>query len=110
MYRLYLNSFSYLLLAFLVLPILSACTSEAASTSPATTPVVAEKAPDKPNSILIDGSSTVGPITQKVAETFGQDHPDIEIPVSISGTGGGFKKFCAGETDISDASRPIKAS
>lgn len=60
--------------------------------------------------ILIDGSSTVAPITSAVAEEFQRENPKVRVPVGISGTGGGFKKFCAGETDISDASRPIKAS
>lgn len=60
--------------------------------------------------IAVDGSSTVGPITQKVADSFQVEQPQVEIVVAISGTGGGFKKFCNGETDISDASRPIKAS
>ena len=59
-------------------------------------------------SILIDGSSTVFPITQAVAEEFTAVNPGVEISVGVSGTGGGFKKFCPGETDISDASRPIK--
>ena len=58
--------------------------------------------------ITIDGSSTVYPITEAVAEEFGKVHYDVKITVGISGTGGGFKKFCAGETDISNASRPIK--
>ncbi len=60
--------------------------------------------------ILIDGSSTVYPITEAMAEEFGKQHPDVRVTVGISGTGGGFKKFCTGETDISDASRPIKPS
>jgi phosphate transport system substrate-binding protein len=60
--------------------------------------------------ILVDGSSTVAPITIAVAEEFQKLHPDVRVPVGISGTGGGFKKFCAGETDISNASRPIKSS
>lgn len=60
--------------------------------------------------ILVDGSSTVAPITAAAAEEFQKTHPDVRVPVGISGTGGGFKKFCAGETDISDASRPIKES
>ncbi|MGB9871437.1 MAG: PstS family phosphate ABC transporter substrate-binding protein [Anaerolineae bacterium] len=60
--------------------------------------------------ILVDGSSTVAPITMAVAEEFQKLYPEVRVPVGISGTGGGFKKFCAGETDISDASRPIKAS
>ncbi len=58
--------------------------------------------------IRVDGSSTVYPITEAVAEEFGSKNKEIKITVGISGTGGGFKKFCAGETDISDASRPIK--
>ncbi|GIV64898.1 MAG: hypothetical protein KatS3mg046_158 [Bellilinea sp.] len=60
--------------------------------------------------ILVDGSSTVAPITQAVAEEFQKVYPEVRVPVGISGTGGGFKKFCNGETDISDASRPIKPS
>ena len=59
--------------------------------------------------IAIDGSSTVFPITQIVAEDFQIEHSDVQVPVAFSGTGGGFKKFCAGETEINDASRPIKA-
>jgi phosphate transport system substrate-binding protein len=58
--------------------------------------------------ITVDGSSTVGPLTSAAAELFSTDNPDVQIPVGTSGTGGGFKKFCAGETDMSDASRPIK--
>lgn len=61
-------------------------------------------------SITADGSSTVFPITQAVAEEFRRNAPDVRISVGVSGTGGGFKKFCAGETDLSDASRPIKES
>jgi phosphate transport system substrate-binding protein len=59
-------------------------------------------------SIQIDGSSTVGPLTEAAAELFREDNPDVRITVGISGTGGGFEKFCAGETDISDASRQIE--
>jgi len=55
-----------------------------------------------------DGSSTVFPITEAVAEEFRKVQPDVDVTVGISGTGGGFKKFCNGETDFSDASRPIK--
>jgi phosphate transport system substrate-binding protein len=57
--------------------------------------------------IKIDGSSTVYPITEAVAEDF-QKTSKVKVTVGESGTGGGFKKFCRGETDISDASRPIK--
>ena len=57
--------------------------------------------------IEIDGSSTVYPITEAVAEEFQKLHRDVKVVVGISGTGGGFKRFGTGETDISDASRPI---
>ncbi len=61
--------------------------------------------------IEIDGSSTVFPITEAVAEEFGiLTDGNVRVTVGVSGTGGGFKKFCNGETQISDASRPIKAS
>ncbi|GIV78210.1 MAG: hypothetical protein KatS3mg050_2604 [Litorilinea sp.] len=70
-----------------------------------------ESAPDaQGDTIIIDGSSTVAPISAAVAEEFQRANPDVRVPVGISGTGGGFKKFCAGETDISNASRPIKES
>lgn len=58
--------------------------------------------------IKIDGSSTVFPITEAVAEEFSIENPDVKVPVGVSGTGGGFEKFIAKETDINDASRPIK--
>jgi phosphate transport system substrate-binding protein len=58
--------------------------------------------------IKIDGSSTVFPITEAVAEEFGKENPDVKVTVGMSGTGGGFKKFAANETAISNASRPIK--
>lgn len=60
--------------------------------------------------VKVDGSSTVYPITEAVSEEFqAQEKGAVRVTVGISGTGGGFKKFCTGETDISDASRPIKA-
>ncbi len=58
--------------------------------------------------IVVDGSSTVAPLTSTAAELFQKEHPRVKITVGTSGTGGGFKKFCAGETDMSNASRPIK--
>jgi phosphate transport system substrate-binding protein len=58
--------------------------------------------------ILADGSSTVGPYTTAAAERFRGVHPNVEITVGVSGTGGGFERFCAGETDLSNASRAIK--
>jgi phosphate transport system substrate-binding protein len=62
---------------------------------------------DLSGSVVVDGSSTVGPITEAVAEEFGKVS-NVDVSVGISGTGGGFEKFCLGETDINDASRPIK--
>jgi phosphate transport system substrate-binding protein len=59
-------------------------------------------------SIRVDGSSTVGPLTEAIAEEFNAENPDVNVTVGTSGTGGGFEKFCAGETQISDASRPIE--
>ena len=58
--------------------------------------------------VLVDGSSTVYPITVAVAEEFAKEFSEVRVSVGLSGTGGGFKKFCIGEADISDASRPIK--
>ena len=63
---------------------------------------------DLSGSIKIDGSSTVAPFAQAAQEAFQGENPGVKITVGTSGTGGGFEKFCAGETDISDASRPIK--
>jgi phosphate transport system substrate-binding protein len=59
-------------------------------------------------SILIDGSSTVAPLSETAAELFQSDNSGVQVTVGTSGTGGGFERFCIGETDISDASRPIK--
>ena len=58
--------------------------------------------------VVIDGSSTVAPLTSVAAELFMAENPDVNVTVGTSGTGGGFEKFCAGETDISDASRAIE--
>jgi phosphate transport system substrate-binding protein len=63
---------------------------------------------DLSGTIKVDGSSTVAPFTQAAAEAFQGENPGVRVTVGTSGTGGGFEKFCAGETDISDASRPIK--
>ncbi len=60
--------------------------------------------------VKIDGSSTVYPVTEAVAEEFQKANKGLKVTVGVSGTGGGFKKFCRGETDISNASRPISRS
>ena len=84
-----------------------------ATTSPAATQTTAAKttAPVASNlsgNITIDGSSTVAPISKAVAEDFAKSNSGVKVPVGTSGTGGGFKKFCAGDIDVANASRPIK--
>jgi phosphate transport system substrate-binding protein len=67
-----------------------------------------EDVSDLSGTIVADGSSTVSPITEAVAEEFVSVASKVQVEVSISGTGGGFERFCNGETDVQDASRPIK--
>jgi phosphate transport system substrate-binding protein len=86
------------LLPILTVIILAGCGSKDSSGS----------GPHLEGSIAIDGSSTVYPITEAVAEEFRIEQEDVRITVGVSGTGGGFKKFGRGEIDINDASRPIK--
>ncbi|MDE2765451.1 MAG: PstS family phosphate ABC transporter substrate-binding protein [Chloroflexota bacterium] len=66
--------------------------------------------PSLSGTIEVDGSSTVFPITEAVAEEFRKVHPRVQVNVAVSGTGGGFKRFTVGETDVSNASRHIKPS
>jgi phosphate transport system substrate-binding protein len=68
----------------------------------------AEDGGELSGTIAIDGSSTVAPFAEAAAELFQEENSGVQVTVGTSGTGGGFEKFCAGETDISDASRPIK--
>jgi phosphate transport system substrate-binding protein len=84
---------------------LASC-SDTATPTAATTP--APSTVPLSGQIVIDGSSTVYPITQAIAEGFGAMYTGVQIPVAFAGTGGGFKKFALGETDINDASRLIK--
>lgn len=69
---------------------------------------IAQAPPTVKGTIKVDGSSTVYPITEAVAEEFKKVAPEVNVTVGVSGTGGGFKRFCVGETDVSNASRPIK--
>ena len=103
------------LAAFLVTAVvaLGACSSGAPSSSPAGS--VGGASASAPSSaaplsgkVTIDGSSTVYPITEAVAEEFQKANQGVRVTVAFAGTGGGFKKFCNGETDMNDASRPIK--
>lgn len=64
---------------------------------------------DLSGNIRIDGSSTVGPLTEAMAEGFQAENPNVKVTVGTSGTGGGFEKFCVGETDANDASDKIDA-
>jgi phosphate transport system substrate-binding protein len=86
---------------------LSALLTVAASTANST-PTLAS--PTSKGVVTVDGSSTVFPISEAVAEEFQRSHKGTGVTVGVSGTGGGFKKFIAGEVDIVDASRPIKAA
>ena len=86
-------------------------TSPASTGSFPTSTTAQAKVADLSGDINVDGSSTVFPITEAMAEEFGYSTGgNVRITVGVSGTGGGFKKFCTGETHISDASRPIKQS
>lgn len=112
----FLTLISALLISILVVACVpQEMTSSAGQSTQAEEPAQAEEATTDESGqlsgdILVDGSSTVYPITEAMAEEFGKEHPNVRVTVGISGTGGGFKKFCAGETDISNASRPIKPS
>jgi len=71
----------------------------------------ASAVPDRlTGNITLDGSSTVLPVSGAIAQAFESDHPSVKVNVHESGTGGGFRKFCAGEIDIAGASRPINAA
>ncbi len=85
--------------------------SMAAMLSVATIGLAAMPHSAQAQTVKVDGSSTVFPITEAVAEEFQiQKRGKVRVTVGIAGTGGGFKKFCRGETDVSDASRPILAA
>ncbi len=96
--------------------VIGACSSSGTTTAPSTAPTTAPtsgsaSAPSSSapltGSVNIDGSSTVYPITEAVAEEFQKANPGVKVTAAFAGTGGGFKKFCSGETDMNDASRPI---
>ena len=80
---------------------LAACGGQSSSSSSAADSGVS-------GSVAVDGSSTVFPLSDAAAELLNEENPDIKVTVGEAGTGGGFEVFCAGKTDISDASRPIK--
>ena len=91
---------SYLPIALAVAASLTACDR---ATGPGAGETLAGK-------ITIDGSATVIPLTQAMADAFRGLNPTVQFAIQLSGTGGGFQTFCSGETDIEDASRPINAA
>jgi phosphate transport system substrate-binding protein len=105
-------------LALLATIVLGACSGGGATTAPSTDASDAPSAPSEApasepaanlsGSVTIDGSSTVYPITEAVSEEFQNANSGVQVSAAFSGTGGGFKLFCTGDTDINDASRPIK--
>ncbi len=103
-------------LAFAAIMVATACSGTGATASPAASAGASPSAAasDAPSteplggSVKIDGSSTVYPITEAVAEEFQAANSGVQVSAAFSGTGGGFKLFCVGDTDINDASRPIK--
>ena len=88
--------------------LLTGCASTPDTTDPTADPGTGNGETSISGSVVIDGSSTVAPNTEVAAELFGEQFPDVRVSVGVSGTGGGFEKFCNGETDISEASRQIK--
>jgi phosphate transport system substrate-binding protein len=99
-----------LALAFGILAFVSSCTATSnSSTQTQQSPNVTQVSDSaKVRAIKMDASSTVYPITQAIAKEFQSDPKNnAQVQVNFSGTSGGFEKFCAGETDISNASRPI---
>jgi phosphate transport system substrate-binding protein len=103
-YRVFLLALATVMLATAV----AGCGRSSSNSSGATTPA-STGGPTLSGRIEADGSSTVGPLVTAAAEEFQTQNPGVQVTVGISGTGGGFERFCKGETDISDASRQIKA-
>ncbi|MDW7727391.1 MAG: PstS family phosphate ABC transporter substrate-binding protein [Candidatus Methanoperedens sp.] len=89
---------------------LAGCVEQPSSVQPTAQPTAAPTVAPLSGTVKADGSSTVFPISEAVGEEYQKLHQKVRVTIGISGTGGGFKKFCTGETDINDASRPIKDS
>ncbi len=103
--------FALVPIAIALVLITAACGEGATPTAPAEGTQPPTPAMTKLSGVIeIDGSSTVAPVSQAVAEEFQKLNSDVRPVVGVSGTGAGFKRFTVGETDISDASRPIKSS
>jgi phosphate transport system substrate-binding protein len=87
---------------------LAACGGQDAGTTTSAAGATSDSGSGAAGEVVIDGSSTVEPLSSAAATLYRDVEPDVNVTVATSGTGGGFERFCAGETDISDASRPIK--
>ncbi|NEO56254.1 MAG: PstS family phosphate ABC transporter substrate-binding protein [Okeania sp. SIO3B5] len=97
--------------AVALLLIVSACgNNETVTSTSETSPQAKEEDTEKREYVLVDGSSTVFPLSDTMAQKFMNDNPETQVIVGISSSGAGLKKFCIGDTDISNASRPIKKS
>jgi phosphate transport system substrate-binding protein len=103
------SSFNILISLGLLL-VVSACSQESQQDAANVGDTGATGGAPLTGTVALDGSSTVYPISEAVAEEFQTEAPDVRVTVGVSGTGGGFSKFIAGEIDINDASRPIKDS
>ncbi len=99
-----------LVLALVLTASLTACGRDrpAAATAEETTDTGAFPEEDLSGTVRADGSSTVAPLVSLAAERFTKEEPGVRVTVGISGTGGGFERFCRGETDLSNASRKIE--
>ena len=99
-----------LVLALVLTASLTACGRDrpAAETAQETTDTGAFPEEDLTGTVRADGSSTVAPLVSLAAERFRKEEPGVKVTVGISGTGGGFERFCRGETDLANASRQIK--
>ena len=91
-----------------LIALLAGCGGGRGGDASGTTTAASGRGGDLSGRIQADGSSTVGPFTTAAAERFQNEQPGIQVTVGVSGTGGGFERFCRGETDLSNASRPIK--
>lgn len=91
-----------------VLLLVTACGGGQKKTEPTQSPsAAAQEEAEKRQYVLVDGSSTIFPVSDAMAQKFMNDNPEIQVIVGISSSGSGFKKFCIGDTDIANASRPI---
>lgn len=99
---------SAVLFAFALLAAACGGSDDTATDDTTATTAAGSSSGDLTGSVRLDGSSTVGPLAEVAAELFMDDNPGVQVTVAISGTSGGFQKFCAGETDGNNASRAIK--